>query len=130
MGIFLIIFSICLLLAILTYSPDDPNLLYTPENKKINNLLGLRGSIVSDFLLQSIGLISFLFIINLSIWGLKLVKAKYINNFLTRIFLTVTYIIFGTTFINISYNFTSITIKYFLSFIYFVINTQVGIPSS
>ena len=46
MGIFLIIFSICLLLAILTYSPDDPNLLYTPENKKINNLLGLRGSIV------------------------------------------------------------------------------------
>ena len=105
MGIFLIIFSICLLLAILTNSPDDPNLLYTPENKKINNLLGLRGSIVSDFLLQSIGLISFLFIINLSIWGLKLVKAKYINNFLTRIFFTVTYIIFGTTLISIfNYN--------------------------
>ena len=56
MGIFLIIFSICLLLAILTYSPDDPNLLYTPENKKINNLLGLRGSIVSEF--TNIGQIS------------------------------------------------------------------------
>ena len=105
-GFLLIIFSIFLLFAILTYSPDDPNLLYASEKKIINNLFGLRGSIVADFLLQSIGLISFLLIINILIWSLKLIRTKSINNFLLKAFFTIVYILFGTTFISI-YNYHS-----------------------
>ena len=89
LGFVLVILSICLLLAIITYSPSDPNFLYNPEETHINNLLGLKGSIISDFLLQAIGLISLLFIINLLIWGIKLLRKKIINNFLSKIFFTV-----------------------------------------
>ena len=103
-GFTLFIFSICLLAALITYSPSDPNFLYTPEKGNINNILGINGSIVSDFLLQSIGLISFLFIFNLLIWGLKLIRIKSVNNFLSRIFYTIIYILCGTTFIFIYKN--------------------------
>ena len=99
LGFVLVIFSICLLLAIITYSPSDPNFLYNPEETHINNLLGLKGSIISDFLLQAIGLISLLFIINLLIWGIKLLRKKIINNFLSKIFFTVLYMLSGTTLI-------------------------------
>ena len=99
LGFVLVIFSICLLLAIITYSPSDPNFLYNPKATHINNLLGLKGSIISDFLLQAIGLISLLFIINLLIWGIKLLRKKIINNFLSKIFFTVLYMLSGTTLI-------------------------------
>ena len=99
LGFVLVIFSICLLLAIITYSPSDPNFFYNPEETHINNLLGLKGSIISDFLLQAIGLISLLFIINLLIWGIKLLRKKIINNFLSKIFFTVLYMLSGTTLI-------------------------------
>ena len=99
LGFALIIFSVCLLLAIITYSPSDPNFLYNPEKANINNLLGFKGSIVSDFLLQAIGLISLLFIINLLIWGIKLLRKKIINNFLSKIFFTTLYMLSGTTLI-------------------------------
>ena len=81
-GLILVILSISLFAALTTYSPNDPKFLYNPEGTTINNLLGLRGSIVSDFLLQSIGLVSFLFSINILIWGFKLIKKKSISNFL------------------------------------------------
>ena len=103
-GLILVILSISLFVALATYSPNDPNFLYNPEGTTINNLLGLRGSIVSDFLLQSIGLVSFLFSINILIWGFKLIKKKSISNFLSKIFYTVIYILLGTSFIFIYNN--------------------------
>ena len=57
-GVVLIILSILLFAALLTYSPQDPNFVFS-NNNNINNILGFKGSIVSDFFLQSIGLISF-----------------------------------------------------------------------
>ena len=36
-----------LLIALLSYSPDDPNFIF-PENTEIKNLLGFYGSYVSD----------------------------------------------------------------------------------
>lgn len=103
-GVFLVIFSICLFAAIVTYSPSDPTFLYAPEATIVNNLLGLKGSFVSDFLLQSIGLISFLLIINLLTWGVKLIRIKSIDNILLKIFFTIAYILSGTTFISIYNN--------------------------
>ena len=58
-GLILMLIGILLFISILSYSPNDPNFLVN-ENNTIKNLLGIRGSIVSDFLFQSIGLISYI----------------------------------------------------------------------
>jgi len=105
-GVVFITASVFLFLSITTYSPNDPNFLYTPENAIIKNLMGSKGSFVSDFLLQAIGLVSFLFITNFLVWGLSLTIKKSIKNFLPKIFFTIAYILCGTTFISI-YNYNS-----------------------
>ena len=58
-GIILSSIGILLLIALITYSPSDPNFIF-PENTKIENLLGFQGSYISDLFFQSLGLISFL----------------------------------------------------------------------
>ena len=104
LGTLLIFTGIFLLAIIISYSPDDPNFIYTPENVEINNIGGFYGSVISDFFLQSLGLISILFVFNLLSWGLTLINEKIINNFTTKIFFTFVYLIFGTTVLNIFYN--------------------------
>ena len=103
-GILLVLIAIFVFLAIVSYSPGDPNFIYSPENTQIKNFGGFYGSIISDFLLQSIGFISFFVVLNLFYWGYKIIKEKKISNFIPKIFFTIIYIIFGTTFVNIFYN--------------------------
>ena len=103
-GILFVFISFFLLLSIASYSPNDPNFIYTPENAEIKNIGGFYGSVVSDFLLQSIGLVSILFAFNFFGWGLKLIIKKKINNYITKIFFILIYIILGTTVLNIFYN--------------------------
>ena len=55
--------SLFILASIITYTPSDPNFIYTPESVEIENFGGFYGSTISDFFLQSIGLISILLII-------------------------------------------------------------------
>ena len=40
------------------------------DDTKIANIGGFYGSVISDFLLQSLGLISILFVFNLIYWGI------------------------------------------------------------
>ena len=54
LGTLLILVSIFLLASIVSYSPSDPNFIYTPENVEIKNVGGFYGSVISDFLLQSL----------------------------------------------------------------------------
>ena len=103
-GISLMLASIFLLASITSYSPSDPNFIYTPENIEIKNIGGYYGSVISDLLLQSFGLISIFLVINFFYWGVKLTTRKTISNFITKIFFTLIYIIFGTTVLNILYN--------------------------
>ena len=110
-GILLVITSIFLLISILSYDQGDPSLTYTPETNLLKNLGGFYGSAIADFILQSIGLVSFFIIINLFNWGFTLIKEKKIDNFITKVFFTFSYIIFGTTYLNISYNYS-----YWISF--------------
>ena len=100
-GVVIMLIGIFLLISIISYSPSDPNFIYTPENTEIKNIGGFYGSIVSDFLLQSIGLTCIFLTINFFYWGLKLATKKIIFNFITKIFFTLIYIIFGTTVLNI-----------------------------
>ena len=78
-GILLVIASVFLLISILSYDQGDPSLTYTPETNLIKNLGGFYGSAIADFILQSIGLVSFFIIINLFNWGFTLMKEKKID---------------------------------------------------
>ena len=104
LGILLVFIGIFILASIASYSPSDPNFIYTPESTVINNIGGFYGSVVSDFLLQSLGLISIFLAINFCYWGLKLAREKKIINFTTKVFFTLAYIVFGTTVLNVLYN--------------------------
>ena len=104
LGILLVFVSLFLLAAIFSYSPSDPNFIYSPENVKIKNLGGFYGSVISDFLLQSLGLISILLIFNFFYWGIKIITKKKIANFIPKVFFTLIYLIFGTIVLNILYN--------------------------
>ena len=79
LGIVLLAISMFLLMSIASYSPADPNFIYTPENTEIKNITGFYGSVLSDFLLQSCGLISILFIFNFFFWGIKIILHKKIT---------------------------------------------------
>ena len=103
-GIVIILASVFLLASIISYSPDDPNFIYTPENTEIKNIGGFYGSVISDFLLQSLGLISFFITFNFFYWGIGVTTHKKISNFTTKIFFIFAYIVFGTTVFNILYN--------------------------
>ena len=67
LGSLLILLSIFLFLSITTYSGGQENFIFKPDNLDIDhkNFGGFYGSAISDFFLQSIGLVSFLFVINL-----------------------------------------------------------------
>ena len=86
LGVVLIFISVFLFASIVSYSPSDPNFIYSPENKQINNIGGFYGSVISDLLLQSIGLISIFLVVNLFFWGIKLIIKKTIYNFIAKIF--------------------------------------------
>jgi len=104
LGTLLVLMSIFLLASIVSYSPSDPNLIYTPENSEIKNVGGFYGSVISDFLLQSLGLISIFLVFNFFYWGIKLTTQKKITNIITKFFLVFVYIVLGTTILNILYN--------------------------
>ena len=52
-GIVIVIFGALFLISLITYSPDDPNFIFS-ENKEIKNLLGFNGSLVSDFFFKQL----------------------------------------------------------------------------
>ena len=56
-GITLSLISLLSLIALISYSPSDPNFIF-PENKEIQNMLGFKGSFVADLFYQSLGIIS------------------------------------------------------------------------
>ena len=83
LGSLLILVSIFVFLSVTTYSGGQANFIYKPEYADLDykNFGGFYGSAISDFLLQSIGLVVFLFVFNLFFWGLKIITEKKISNF-------------------------------------------------
>ena len=58
-GVLIFVSGAMLLVALLTYSPEDPNFIF-PDNTEIKNILGFQGSFVSDLFFQSVGIVSYL----------------------------------------------------------------------
>ncbi len=103
-GLLLISLGIALTISFATYSPSDPSMVYGESSSNIKNFFGIYGSKVSDFLLQSFGLISFLILLTLISWGVKLIFAKELNNIIFKLFFLTLYLIFGCTFLHITFN--------------------------
>ena len=74
-GLVVLLISILLLISLISYSPEDPNFIF-PENKEIKNILGIQGSYIADFFIQSAGLISFLIPITILITGINIFRNK------------------------------------------------------
>ena len=96
-GVVISLVGVMLLLALITYSPNDPNFIF-PENTKIENLMGFKGSFISDLFFQSVGLIAYLIPFTLIITGINILKTKDFFLFIENNFFTILYLIFGTLF--------------------------------
>jgi len=96
-GILVSLTGLLLFLALITYSPNDPNFIF-PENTKIENLMGFQGSFVSDLFFQSVGLISYLIPFTLIFTGINILKTKDFFLFIENSFFTILYLLFGTLF--------------------------------
>ena len=96
-GISLITISILLLISLLSYSPEDPNFIF-PENTVVKNLLGPKGSYVSDLLFQSFGLIAILIPITYFFTGINILISKTFLIIIENTFFAVFYIFIGCLF--------------------------------
>ena len=101
-GLFLVISSILLFLSLITYSPEDPNFIFK-NNSNIKNILGLKGSFISDMIFQSIGLIAFLFPLTLIITGINIIITKQLLIILNNLFFSTLYILLGSIFFSTFY---------------------------
>ena len=101
-GLIISILSLLLLISLLSYSPEDPNFIF-PNDTKINNTLGFRGSFVSDLFFQSIGLISILTSITLFVTGGNIIKTKKLLIILQNLFYLILYSMVGSLFFTFYY---------------------------
>ena len=102
-GIITFMSGTMLLVALITYSPEDPNFIF-PENTEINNLLGFQGSYVSDLLFQSVGIIAYLISFTLMITGINIFRIKEFFLIIGNIFFATLYCVFGTLFLTFFYS--------------------------
>ncbi len=101
-GTIISIIGILFFISLISYSPEDPNFIFS-ENTKINNFLGYQGSYISDLFLQSIGIISYLIPLTFLITGINIFKKKNIFLLLENTFFIVVYSIIGSSFFNFYY---------------------------
>ena len=101
-GIFIFCLGVLLFLALVSYSPTDPNFIF-PKNAVINNLLGFQGSYISDFFFQSLGLISFLIPLTYFLSGIRVVKEKKIFFLIENTFYIIIYSTLGALFFSYFY---------------------------
>ena len=102
-GFLISLTGVILFLALITYSPNDPNFIF-PENTKIQNLIGFHGSFTSDLFFQSVGLVAYLVPFTLLITGINILKSKDFFLFIENNFYTILYLIFGTLFLGYYYS--------------------------
>jgi DNA segregation ATPase FtsK/SpoIIIE, S-DNA-T family len=103
LGIIIFTSGVMLLLALLTYSPEDPNFIF-PDNTEIKNILGFQGSFVSDLFFQSVGLIAYLISFTFIITGINTFRLKEFFLILENTFFVILYSILGTFFLTFFYS--------------------------
>jgi S-DNA-T family DNA segregation ATPase FtsK/SpoIIIE len=98
-GALIMLFSILLLVSLFSYSPEDPNFIF-PENQEIKNLIGFKGSFISDLFFQSFGLISYLLVLSFFFTGISIVLTRKIFLLVRNLFYSVIYSTSGSLFLS------------------------------
>jgi len=98
-GFLLSIAGILIFLALFTYSADDPNFIF-PDNTEIKNILGFKGSFISDLLFQSFGLAAYLLPVTFFFTGISIIIKKEIFLLIENFFYSILYLIFAALFLN------------------------------
>src|SRR5438067_686606 len=93
-GAGLVMVSLLLLLALLTYSPADPSL-NTAADARAGNYLGPQGAVVADVLIQSVGLAAYLLPAVLLGWAFRLMLQRPIRRLLRRLAMLVLALLLG-----------------------------------
>ena len=96
-GLVLLFLGLLLFVALFTYSPDDPNFIFT-ENTQIKNFLGFKGSFISDLFFQSVGLTAYLISLTFLITGINLFINKEFFLIIENIFFYSTLLYFWNSF--------------------------------
>jgi S-DNA-T family DNA segregation ATPase FtsK/SpoIIIE len=101
-GLFVLIAGFLLLISLITYSPEDPNFIF-PDNTEIKNILGFRGSFISDLFFQSVGLVSYLIAITYIITGINIFFLKEFFLIIENTFISIIYSLLGSLFLTYFY---------------------------
>jgi len=102
-GLLISLTGLMLFLALTTYSPNDPNFIFS-NNKRIENLMGFQGSFVSDLFFQSVGLVAYLVPFTFIFTGINILKSKDFFLIIENNFFTILYLIFGSFFLGHFYS--------------------------
>ncbi len=101
-GILVILVSIFIFISLVTYSAEDPNFIF-PENTPIKNLMGSKGSFLSDLLFQSFGLVSLLIPFTFFFTGLCIAISKKFLLIIENLFFIILYILLASLFFSVFY---------------------------
>ena len=102
LGIIVFFSGILLFISLFSYSPEDPNFIF-PDNTKITNILGFKGSFTSDLFFQSIGLTAYLVSLTFIITGINILRTKDFFLIIENIFYSIIYSVFCCTFFTYFY---------------------------
>jgi DNA segregation ATPase FtsK/SpoIIIE, S-DNA-T family len=101
-GIFIFCLAILLLVALISYSPTDPNFIF-PKNMDIKNILGFQGSYISDLFVQSVGMIAYLIPITYIFTGINIFREKKIFLLVENTIFIIFYTLVGSLFFSFYY---------------------------
>jgi len=101
-GLSIVIIGLLLSVALFSYTPEDPNFIFS-DKTNIKNFLGYRGSFISDFFFQSFGFISLLIPFTLIFSGINILLKKKLFLIIESLFYTSLYLFFGSLFFNSFY---------------------------
>ena len=102
-GIIIFTSGTILLVALITYSPEDPNFIF-PQNTEIKNLFGFQGSFVSDLFFQSVGLVAYLVSFTFIVTGINIFRIKEFSLIIENTFFVTLYCILGSLFLTHFYS--------------------------
>ena len=102
LGLIVFFSGILLFISLFSYSPEDPNFIF-PDNTKITNILGFKGSFVSDLFFQSIGLTAYLVSLTFIITGINILRTKDFFLIIENIFYSIIYSVFCCVFFTYFY---------------------------
>jgi len=101
-GLTILLIGVLLLASLITFSPEDPNFIF-PDDTKIKNILGFRGSFTADIFFQSFGVIALLIPFSLIVSGMNIIFNKKIFLIIESIFYCILYSLLGSLFFSLFY---------------------------